>query len=92
MPSISNNEFHLDRKAFAPIHPPGTLSTLPPEAHIGPVDPATLPKSQPELTDEEKRIARARADLPPPEAALNLRDIEVLFFLIQDEVSLIFDG
>ncbi|KAH8118287.1 FMN-dependent dehydrogenase-domain-containing protein [Phellopilus nigrolimitatus] len=62
-------------KAFIPIHPPGTLSSLPPDAHIGPVDPATLPKEATEQSDEEKRIARARASLPPPEAALNLQDI-----------------
>ncbi|EJD01172.1 uncharacterized protein FOMMEDRAFT_135424 [Fomitiporia mediterranea MF3/22] len=62
-------------KAFVPIHPPGTLSQLPPEAHLGPVDPATVPKEATEQTEEEKRIAKARANLPPPEAALNLADI-----------------
>lgn len=60
-----------------PIHPPGTLSSLPPEAHIGPVDPETLPRDKQEQTEEEKRIASARANLPPPEAALNLHDITV---------------
>ena len=50
---------------------------LPPEAHVGPVDPETLPKQSKELTEEEKRIAKARANLPPPEAALNLNDIAV---------------
>ena len=65
------------RKAFIPIHPPGTLSTLPPDAHVGPVDPATLPKAAPDLTPEEQRIKEARRRLPPPEAALNLQDIEV---------------
>lgn len=60
-----------------PIHPPGTLSTLPPEAHVGPVDPATLPKAAAELTPEEKRVKKARSNLPPPDAALNLLDIEV---------------
>lgn len=29
------------------------------------------------MTEEEKRIQQARAQLPPPEAALNLYDIEV---------------
>ncbi|OCB88868.1 hypothetical protein A7U60_g3963 [Sanghuangporus baumii] len=62
-------------KAFVPIHPPGALSMLPPEAHLGPVDPATLPKEAAEQTEEEKRIAKARANLPPPEAALNINDI-----------------
>lgn len=67
----------LPRKAFKPIHPPGTLSMLDPESHLGPVDPATLPKSAQELTEEEKRIQKAREALPTPEAALNLHDIEV---------------
>ncbi|KAI5124988.1 hypothetical protein M0805_007413 [Coniferiporia weirii] len=62
-------------KAFVPIHPPGTLSSLPPEAHIGPVDPITLPNEATEQTEEEIRIANARAALPPPEAALNIHDI-----------------
>ncbi|KAL5527651.1 hypothetical protein ACEPAG_6452 [Sanghuangporus baumii] len=62
-------------KAFVPIHPPGTLSMLLLEAYIGPVDPATLPKEVVEQTEEEKRIAKARANLPPPEAALNINDI-----------------
>jgi L-lactate dehydrogenase (cytochrome) len=65
------------RKAFRPIHPPGTLSSLPPEAHLGLVDLATLPKAESELTPEEKRIKEVRSRLPPPEAALNLLDIEV---------------
>lgn len=63
-----------------PIHPPGTLASLPPEAHIGPIDPATLPKDAHEQTEEEKRIAEARANLPPPEAALNLHDIAVSIY------------
>ena len=50
---------------------------LPPEAHLGPVDPETLPKEVTEQSEEEKRIAKARANLPPPEAALNLADIAV---------------
>ncbi|TDL29519.1 hypothetical protein BD410DRAFT_811129 [Rickenella mellea] len=65
-------------KAFAPIHPPDTLASLPPEAHIGPVDPRTIPESKDEPTEEDKRIAKAVENLPPPEAALNLRDIEKL--------------
>lgn len=65
------------RKAFAPIHPPGTLSMLDVKSHIGPVDPATLPTGEERITDEERRIQKARAELPPPEGALNLHDIEV---------------
>lgn len=63
-------------KAFVPIHPPNVLSHLPPEAHLGPVDPETLPADAFGATEEELRIARARAELPDPGAALNLYDIE----------------
>lgn len=65
------------RKQFVPIHPPNILSHLPPEAHLGPVDPATLPAEAFEASEEEVRIAEARAALPDPSAALNLHDIEV---------------
>lgn len=65
-------------KSFAPIHPPGTLDSLPPEAYIGSIDPATVPRSSQEPTEEEKRIEKARAALPSPSAVLNLREIEGL--------------
>jgi L-lactate dehydrogenase (cytochrome) len=64
-------------KSFVPIHPPNILSHLPPEAHLGPIDPETLPKASFEETEEETRIAEARSQLPEPGAALNLQDIEV---------------
>ena len=51
------------RKAFVPIHPPNVLSHLPPEAHLGPVDPETLPADAFAATEEELRIAHARAEL-----------------------------
>jgi L-lactate dehydrogenase (cytochrome) len=50
---------------------------LDPDSHLGPIDPETVPKSVSEMTEEEKRIQEARKQLPPPEAALNLHDIEV---------------
>ncbi|CAE6512738.1 unnamed protein product [Rhizoctonia solani] len=65
-------------RVFVPIHPPDTLSALPPTSHIGTVDPATLPAQLTQLTAEELRIREARAVLPPPEAAINLADIEKL--------------
>ncbi|CCO26807.1 hypothetical protein BN14_00838 [Rhizoctonia solani AG-1 IB] len=65
-------------RVFVPIHPPDTLLTLPPTSHIGTVDPATLPAQLTQLTTEELRIQEARATLPPPEAAINLADIEKL--------------
>ncbi|CAE6497016.1 unnamed protein product [Rhizoctonia solani] len=65
-------------RVFVPIHPPDTLSALPPTSHVGTVDPATLPAQLTQLTAEELRIQGARAALPPPEAAINIADIEKL--------------
>lgn len=65
-------------KAFMPIHPPDVLSTLPPEYHVGTLDPTTAPASAYEETEEEIRIRKAREALPHPEAALNLNEIEEL--------------
>ncbi|TFY79321.1 hypothetical protein EWM64_g4683, partial [Hericium alpestre] len=65
-------------KAFKPIHPPGTLSSLPTGAHIGSIDPATIPKGANEPTAEELRIAKARDALPAPQEVLNLSEIEAL--------------
>ncbi|KZO91367.1 L-mandelate dehydrogenase [Calocera viscosa TUFC12733] len=65
---------------FTPIHPPGTLTLLPPTLHMGSIDLSTLPL--PELSEKRKldlaRIDLARRALPPPEAAVNLGDIERL--------------
>lgn len=60
-----------------PIHPPDALSTLPPEYHVGTLDPTTAPAAAYEETEEEIRIRKAREALPHPEAALNLEEIEV---------------
>ncbi|EJT97504.1 hypothetical protein DACRYDRAFT_96985 [Dacryopinax primogenitus] len=65
---------------FKPIHPPGTLDLLDPVMHLGPIDLETLPKL--ELSEQKKlelaRIEAARKALPPPDAAVNLADIEKL--------------
>jgi len=54
------------------------LETWPELIKIGKVDPDTLPKLPYEPTEEEKKIANARAALPHPAAALNLDEIEAL--------------
>lgn len=69
------NQFN--RKSFVPIHPPNVLGRLAPKAHLGPLDPMTLPVESFQETEEEVRIARERSKLPGPSAALNLYDIEV---------------
>jgi hypothetical protein len=68
----------LHSRIFAPIHPPNVLETWPDLVKIGSIDPTTVPEQILETTEEEKRIARARALLPHPAAALNLDDIETL--------------
>ena len=61
-----------------PVHPPNVLSrSLPPEAHLGPIDPTTLPAEIFEATEEEARIALERRRLPGPSVALNLYDFVV---------------
>ena len=60
-----------------PVHSPSVLQELPLSARIGPIDPNTVPRLVSEPTNEEKRIAKARAALPHPRTALNLREMEV---------------
>ncbi|KAI0321804.1 FMN-dependent dehydrogenase-domain-containing protein [Amylostereum chailletii] len=64
--------------AFAPIHPPGTLDTLPVKAVLGKVDKTTAPTTKERPTEEELRMQKARHALPSPGAVLNLREIEQL--------------
>ena len=65
---------------FTPLHPPNTLSEhLPPTAHLGPVDPTTLPDPADTPEDpEEARVREARENMPPIESILNLQDMEDL--------------
>lgn len=65
-------------RIFTPIHPPNVLDTWPDLVKVGRVDPDTIPALSIEASEEEKRIAEARAALPHPAAALNLDDIETL--------------
>ena len=51
---------------------------LPEGAHIGSIDPATIPKDLTGPSEDEIRIAEARAKLPPPNAVLNLVEMEEL--------------
>jgi L-lactate dehydrogenase (cytochrome) len=63
-------------KIFKPLHPPDVLDMLGPEAHLGPVDPLTMPEVDDTPTDEEARIAEARKGLPDVEEMLLLNDFE----------------
>lgn len=64
-------------KIFESIHAKGLLeSMLGPSQHIGTVDPATMPKLEPELTDDDIRMLINNKNKPPLGAMINLRDIE----------------
>jgi L-lactate dehydrogenase (cytochrome) len=76
-PTLSSTLTPL-RKIFKPLHPPDALDILAPEAHLGPVDPLTMPEVE-DLgpTDEEKRIEQARKSMPGADAMLLIDDFEV---------------
>lgn len=63
-------------KIFKPLHPPDALELLDGSKHLGPVDPSTMPAIIEEETDDEKRMAAARALLPPVDAMHLLADFE----------------
>lgn len=67
----------LFRKLFVPLHPPDALDILSEDAHLGPVDPTTLPApTESEPTEEEKRIEQERRDMPSSDAMLLIDDFE----------------
>ncbi|KKK12419.1 hypothetical protein P175DRAFT_0501518 [Aspergillus ochraceoroseus IBT 24754] len=60
---------------YDPIHPPGILEeNLKPEACLGTVDPATLPKPEANAASAPEK----EDDFPPMEALLNMDDLEQL--------------
>lgn len=64
-------------KIFESIHAKGLLeSMLRPDQRVGAVDPATMPHVEPEYTDDDLRVIRAKRDKPPLGAMINLMDIE----------------
>ncbi|KAG8986539.1 Cytochrome b2, mitochondrial precursor, partial [Tulasnella sp. 427] len=64
-------------KIFESIHAKGLLeSMLNPSQHVGTVDPATLPKQEPEITDDDIRMMINKKNKAPLGAMINLRDIE----------------
>ncbi|KZT38365.1 hypothetical protein SISSUDRAFT_986378 [Sistotremastrum suecicum HHB10207 ss-3] len=76
-PGLATNSF-VHRRLFDRLHSHDVLDLLPPGSLVGYVDQDTLPKivHDDPLTEEELRILKARESLPPPSAALNLKDIE----------------
>ncbi|KAJ7437799.1 FMN-dependent dehydrogenase-domain-containing protein [Mycena galericulata] len=62
---------------YEPIHPPDAITTnLPPEKHLGPVEPDTVEKVVVEITDEEKARQERVSNRPPLDEILNLHDFE----------------
>ncbi|EDR09093.1 uncharacterized protein LACBIDRAFT_296363 [Laccaria bicolor S238N-H82] len=64
---------------YEPIHPPDAITTnLPPEKHLGLVEPSTVEKVQVKITDEEKARQERVANRPPLDEILNLHDFEAI--------------
>ncbi|KAG9126364.1 Cytochrome b2, mitochondrial precursor [Ceratobasidium sp. 392] len=64
---------------FESIHAKGLLEKmLKPSQHVGTLDPSTAPAKNPEIEEEERRTAEARANLPPLSHVLNLNEFEEL--------------
>jgi hypothetical protein len=64
-------------KIFKPLHPPDALDQLDPSAHLGPVDPLTVPAEIDNgPTEEEERIRKAREDMPGAEGMMLVQDFE----------------
>ncbi|CAE6491872.1 unnamed protein product [Rhizoctonia solani] len=64
---------------YESIHAKGLIEKmLNPSQHIGALDPSTAPAPNPEIEEEEERIAKARSQLPPLSHVLNLNEFEEL--------------
>ncbi|KAJ7498585.1 FMN-dependent dehydrogenase-domain-containing protein [Mycena latifolia] len=62
---------------YEPIHPPDAITTnLPPEKHLGAVEPDTVEKVVVEITDEERARQERITNRPPLDEILNLHDFE----------------
>ncbi|KAJ3748598.1 FMN-dependent dehydrogenase-domain-containing protein [Lentinula detonsa] len=62
---------------YDPIHPPDAItSNLPPEKHLGPVQPDTVEKVEIRITDEEKERLERIERRPSLSEILNLHDFE----------------
>ncbi|KAF9529723.1 FMN-dependent dehydrogenase-domain-containing protein [Crepidotus variabilis] len=64
---------------YDPIHPPDAITTnLPPQKHLGPVEPNTVEKVKIEITDEEKERQVRVSNRPHLDEILNLHDFEAI--------------
>ncbi|TIC10775.1 WD40 repeat-like protein, partial [Wallemia mellicola] len=64
---------------YDPIHPPDAISeNLPPEKHLGRIDPMTVQDRIKETSQEEKESAARHAKKPPLGECLSLHDLEAV--------------
>ncbi|KAI0919049.1 hypothetical protein AcV5_002064 [Taiwanofungus camphoratus] len=71
---------------YDPIHPPDAITKhLPPEKHLGSVEPDTISKVEVQTTDEEKARQQRVALRPPLTEILNLHDFEAIARLVMSE-------
>jgi len=64
---------------YEPIHPPNAITdNLPPEKHLGKVDPGTVQKVEVIISNEEKRRQERFKARPPMSEILNLHDFEAI--------------
>ncbi|KAF8339391.1 FMN-dependent dehydrogenase-domain-containing protein [Amanita rubescens] len=73
-------------REYDPIHPPDAITNnLPPEKHLGPVDPETVEKVELVITDQEKARQERMSARPPLDEILNLHDFEAIAKLVMAE-------
>ncbi|KAH9944578.1 FMN-dependent dehydrogenase-domain-containing protein [Amylocystis lapponica] len=71
---------------YDPIHPPDAITkNLPPEKHLGSVDPDTVLKVEIEVTDEMRARDQRMSLRPPLTEILNLHDFESIARLVMPE-------
>ncbi|KAI0333031.1 hypothetical protein GY45DRAFT_1320320 [Cubamyces sp. BRFM 1775] len=71
---------------YDPIHPPDAITThLPPEKHLGRVDPETVLKVEVQVSDQEKARQERVANRPPLTEILNLHDFEAIARFVMPE-------
>ncbi|TFK44932.1 FMN-dependent dehydrogenase-domain-containing protein [Crucibulum laeve] len=71
---------------YDPIHPPDAITTnLPPQKHLGPVEPDTVQKVEIKITDEEQARQERISNRPALDEILNLHDFEAIARQVMSE-------
>ncbi|KAK2463103.1 hypothetical protein APHAL10511_004758 [Amanita phalloides] len=75
-------------REYEPIHPPDAITNnLPPEKHLGAVNPKTVEKVELAVSDEEKARQQRISARPPLGEILNLHDFEAVAKAVMSEKS-----